>query len=169
LRSARAMSLDQRGFSLLEVLIAVLIIGVGLLGIAALQVTTNVYNESSLHRGQAAMLAREIVERIRVNADEAKAGSYDINALPTLVTDCTGAAKDCTPVQMKEHDLRLWSARVVSLLPSGDASIATDTSVDPVTIAVTLDWAERRSAGMLDDAPTTNQQVFTFQLYGMVK
>ena len=163
----RVISRNQRGFSLIEVLIAVVIVGIGLLGIAALQITTNVYNEASLHRGQATMLAREMIERMRVNVDEAKAGSYDINALPTLTTDCTGAATDCTPAQMREHDLRSWSARVVALLPGGDATIGTDTTVDPVAITVTMIWAGRRSAGMVSDAPTAKQQAFTFQLYGM--
>lgn len=161
----------QRGFSLLEVLIAVLVVGVGVLGITALQVTSNVYNESSMHRGQAAMLAREIIERMRVNVDEAKAGNYDISVLPTYTTDCTGAATDCTHQGIMEHDLRLWSARVVALLPSGTATISTaDPTVDPVIITVTLSWAVRRSAGKLTASSDTRTvtQAFTFELHGLM-
>ena len=161
------MSRGQHGFSLLEVLIAVLIVGIGLLGISALQITTSVYTESSMHRGHTSMLAREIIERMRVNVDQAKTGSYDINTLPTLTTDCTGAATDCTPTEIRQHDLRSWGARVTALLPGGDAIIDTDTSTDPVEITVTLIWTGRNSAGMDDEASTAKQQDFTFQLYGM--
>lgn len=162
-----SMIRPNRGFSLIEVLVAVLIVAVGVLGIAALQITTTAHTESSLQRGQASMLAREIIERMRINVDEVKAGNYDINSLPTLTTNCTGSGADCSPAQIRAHDLRLWSARVTSLMPSGNASIVTDTSVDPVEVVVTLSWSSRRTAGMLSDAPTANSQAFTFLLHGM--
>jgi len=104
---------------------------------------------------------------MRVNVDESKAGNYDINTLPTLTRDCTGAAKDCTTVQIREHDLRSWSARVAALLPGSDASIVTDTTVDPVSVAVTLSWTRRRSTGVISGASMAKQQTFTFQLHGL--
>ena len=161
------MKRNQKGFSLIEVLISVLVISVGVLGIVALQVTSTVYAESSIHRGQASMLAREIVERMRVNTDESLAGNYDINTLPALTRVCTGAATDCSPSQIREHDLRSWSARVAALLPGSDASIVTDTSVDPVSVVVTLSWTSRRSAGVISGASMAKQQTFTFQLHGL--
>lgn len=164
------MNRAQHGFSLLEVLVSVLIVGIGLLGISALQMTTSVYTESSMHRGHTSMLAREIIERMRVNVDQAKTGGYDINTLPTLTTDCTGAATDCTPAEIRQHDLRTWSARVTALLPGGDAIINTVAPIDPedpVEISVTLTWTGRNSAGMEVGASAAKQQVFTFQLHGM--
>jgi len=163
----------EYGFSLLEVLISVIILAVGLIGIAALQITTSVYSESSLHRGQASMLAREIIERMRVNLDQAKTGGYDISALPSLTQDCSGTAADCTPAEMGAHDLRVWSARLAGLLPSGDAVIATnppaDPAVDPAVISVAISWNERRSRGLTvatdEDLRTT--QTFQFELFGV--
>jgi len=156
---------QQAGFSLLEVMIAVVIIGVGVLGIAALQTTSSVMTESSVHRGQAAALAIEIVERMRVNMTEAKAGNYDISVLPTLTTTCIGPAKDCSTSELKEHDLRVWSDRVAALLPSGSATISTsaDNGIDPVDITVTMQWDDSRGRN------AAVSQAFTFKLKGLDK
>ncbi len=169
------MKIFHRGFSLLEVLVAVLVVGLGLLGMVSLHVTTHLYNQSSLHRGQSAMLAREIVERMRVNVDEAKAGSYEFDtATSTIpVTNCLvgpgNLSADCSASQMTEHDLRVWSERVAAMLPGGSGVIATTIPVDPadpVGVTVTLGWTGRRSAGMLSDAPTQKSQAFQFEIYG---
>ncbi len=153
----------QDGYSLLEAVIAVVIISIGVIGIAGLQLTTNVYAESSLHRSQAAALAREMVERMRLNPDEAKAGGYDFNTLPTQTRKCKGSSKNCTVSQLRQHDQRVWAERVDELLPSGDASIATgaDNGTDPVQIVITLQWDETRGQ------QSVVSQAFTFELYGL--
>lgn len=156
---------QQAGFSLLEVMIAIVIIGVGVLGIAALQTTSSVMTESSVHRGQAAALATEIVERMRVNLAEAKAGNYDISVLPTLTRNCIGPSRDCSTSELKEHDLRVWSDRVAALLPSGNATISSsaDNGIDPVDITVTLQWDDSRGRN------AAVSQAFTFKLKGLDK
>jgi len=157
--------LRQTGFSLLEVMIAIVILSVGVLGIAALQTTSSVLTESSVHRSQAAALAIEIVERMRVNATEAKAGSYNISVLPTLTRNCTGPSKDCSTAEMKDHDLRVWSGRVTALLPSGTATInsSADNGIDPVDITVTIQWDDSRGRN-----PAV-AEAFTFKLEGLNK
>ena len=157
----RVGGLCDRGFTLLEVLISVLILALGLVGVATLLITSSVHTEASLHRSQASTLAREIVERMRVNVQQAKAGSYDILTLPSLAQNCEGSGADCTAEQMRDHDLRVWAARVQALLPSGDAAISTDTSIDPVDITITMSWDDSRGQ------EAVVQQAFTFTLYGL--
>jgi type IV pilus assembly protein PilV len=151
------------GFTLLEVLVATVIVSLGLLGIASLQLANGLYGQSSADRTQASMLAQELFERMRVNYFEAKAGNYDIDTLPVLTTDCGGATADCTPDQMRDHDLRVWSARVSSLLPDADASISTgpNDGENPVDIVFTMSWEQNRG----QDAAIT--ETFTFQLMGL--
>lgn len=153
----------QQGFTLLEVLVATLVIAVGLLGIASLQLTNGIYGQSSMHRTQASSLAQELFERMRVNFVQAKAGNYDIGTLPVLTTDCGGAEANCTPSEMTEHDLRVWSARVNSLLPGADASITTgpNDGENPVDITFTMTWDRNQG----QDAAIT--ETFTFKLMGL--
>lgn len=159
------MKRRPRGISLLEVLVAVVILAVGLLGIAALQVSTTTYTESSLRRSQAAALSREIIERMRVNPEEARDGSYDISTLPGFTTNCVGTAANCTEAEIREHDLRLWSDRIEATLPSGDATIETQpVPADPdlpSEISVTLRWDDSRGTRALV------AQTFTFELFGV--
>lgn len=153
----------QKGFSLLEVLIATVVLAIGLVGIASLQLTSSVRTESSLHRGHAAELAREIFERMRVNYVEAKAGNYDIVTLPVITLNCEGATTNCTPEQMRDHDLRVWSARVAGLLPGSDASITTspDDGENPVTIGIAMQWDQSRG----EHAAVS--ETFVFKLMGL--
>ena len=139
------------------------IMAIGLIGIAKLQITSNVYTESGLHRSQASSLALEIFERMRVNTSEAKAGSYDIIALPTSTTNCEGSDAECTPTQIKDHDLRAWSSRITTLLPGADASITTspDNGKDPVDITITIEWDQSRG-----QRPAVSE-AFTFRLMGL--
>src|SRR3546814_7827545 len=76
----------QRGAGLIEVMISVLVMGVGLLGIAAMQATALRNNQSALERTQATVQTYSILDAIRANAEAARAGAYTIGrtcAVPT--------------------------------------------------------------------------------------
>ncbi|HVI57475.1 MAG TPA: type IV pilus modification protein PilV [Luteimonas sp.] len=68
----------QRGVGLIEVLIAVLVLAIGLLGIAALQATTLRAGQSSFERSQAVIQTYTILDRMRANVAQARIGAYDI-------------------------------------------------------------------------------------------
>ncbi len=155
----------ESGFSMIETLIAVIVVAIGLLGIAGLQLTSNAHSEASLQRSHAATLARELFERMRLNYDEAKAGNYDISALPSIDTNCRGDTTDCTGTQLMEHDLRVWSRGVNKNLPNGTAVVTTgaDNGQDPVDITITITWDQSRG----QRSPVT--ETFNFKLMGLEK
>ncbi len=72
---------NQRGVGLLEVLIAVLIMGIGMLGIAAMQATALRNSQSSLERSQAVIQTYAILDAMRVNAPVARIGGYDLSTM----------------------------------------------------------------------------------------
>lgn len=98
----------QSGSSMLEVLIAIVIFSLGLLGLAGLQVTALKSNQSALSRSVAVGQAYEIMDRMRANAQLAKDGSYDI----ALGATPSGSGRPA-------EDLEGWTNQLAAMLPGG--------------------------------------------------
>ncbi|MBF0190704.1 MAG: type IV pilus modification protein PilV [Magnetococcales bacterium] len=114
----------RSGFTLLEVLITLVIVAVGLLGLAKLQLNAIRFTQSAQLRTQALLLGHDILERMRTNRTMALNGAYTIGfeALHPDPSDCQ--ATPCTPAQMAAHDLTRWKQDLASLLPDGDGEIS---------------------------------------------
>lgn len=82
------LSKHQPGFSMIEVLVAVLVLAIGLLGIAAVQTAALKNNNSALQRSQATMLAYFMMDAMRANRSVAIIGTYDL--AKTCVAPATG-------------------------------------------------------------------------------
>ncbi len=133
-REATMLIRKQRGFTLIEILVAVVIMAVGLLGIAGLQVVSMQQNRSALLRAQALQLGEDILDRIRANP----AASYDGVALTDAPDsnpeDCLNAV--CTPAQMAAYDIAQWKCSINSTAPDD-------------TVYAGCDAAELNIAGIL--------------------
>lgn len=127
------------GFSLLETLIAVVVLAAGLLGVATLQTLSTQVNHGAVLNTQAALAAIAIVERMRANPDQALAGAYDA-APGSFPVDCEIAANSCTPAQLAAFDLVRWRARIAATLPGGGATISTNSAVIPARVTITVQW-----------------------------
>src|SRR5690242_253194 len=104
---------QNSGFSLVEVLVALVVLGVGLLGMASLYVTTLQANGTAISRTQAVNLATDLAERIRANPN-GKA-NYAPATAPTAAIGCyTGVVTNCTPAQIASDDLFIWRQQVTS-------------------------------------------------------
>lgn len=137
----------ERGTTLVEVLVALLVIGVGMLGIASLYVTTLQAKTTSLSRMQAINLATDMAERIRANpgapasyaiATGAPAAAPSVVCVQTASTSATA----CTAAQMAATDLFDWSARVSSTLPGTVSRSIAQAGTNPTTYTITLNWSE---------------------------
>ncbi len=125
----------QSGFSLIEVLVAVLVLGIGLLGLAALQATALRNNQSALERSQGVVNTYSMLDAMRANVDSARAGAY---AMPET---CTVPAAAGTLV---EKDKRAWIQMIQANL--GDTACGTVTCNGGLC-TVTVTWDDRRGKG----------------------
>lgn len=133
----------SQGFSLVEVLIALIVMSVGMLGIAGLYVQSMQAGRTSMLRHHAVTLASDIADRIRANptAGAAYIASTGAN------NNCVGQGTDCSVAQMAAHDIFLWQAQATEFLPvMGDGSqqviIAYDAAAIPPTYTITVRWDE---------------------------
>ena len=106
----------QKGFSLVEVLVSVVIMSVGILGIAGLQMLSLQQNRSSLFRADALLLGGDILDRMRANPLQDYAG-IDFTDPPPAATDCV--AQGCTVTQMENYDIALWKCSINDLDAGG--------------------------------------------------
>lgn len=127
----------------MEVLVTVLILAIGLLGLASLQLNALRNNTSAQERSQATVLAYEIADRMRSNRVSARAGTYDIGlgVAAGTPTDCAAAA--CSPAQLAGFDTAQWKDDVARLLPAGDAAVGTDAGG---VVTITIQWLDDRAS-----------------------
>lgn len=114
-----------RGFTLLEVLIALLVFSIGLLGLAGLMVVSVKANNGAYLRTQASFLAQSMADRMRANTGKIDdyAGTYDASTAGT--DSCVSVA--CGPDALVARDRAVWSqALIESLPPNATAEIACD-------------------------------------------
>lgn len=145
------------GFTLLEVLVAVMVLAIGLLGMAGLQVTGLHYNHNAYLRAQATVLASDIIERMQANPLGVQAGSYN-NPTSTQTAACLTTA-GCTSAQMAQHDAYEWTTALGNQLPNGRGAVCIDatptdgTSASPAcdgagnVYAVKIWWDDDRAEG----------------------
>ncbi len=153
------------GFSMIELLVAVLVMGIGVLGITGLQVASMQNNREALLRSEAAQMAYSILDRIRANRIGG-AGivglAYDglaVGDAPPNANDCQAA--NCSQAQMVAFDLAVWKCSLGSFdtdggcvalraanvlpptnqqpgLPQGDGSVVVNGATGVIT--VTVQW-----------------------------
>jgi type IV pilus assembly protein PilV len=156
----------QSGFTLLEVLIALLVLSIGLLGLAALQTTGLRSNQMASMRTQATQLAYDITDRMRANPGSAAAGTGVAGG--QYVIGRTQAPADTTATGTALTDLTEWRA-AVEKLPDGESEITqcdTASGCDGLTHIVTVYWNEARSETAVGHncPPTSETDLRCYQL-----
>jgi len=137
---------SSAGFTLLEVMIALVIFSIGLLGLAGLQAGGLRSNTQAQLRTIATIQAYDMAERIRANPRGVEDGNYNAfdDATPTA-GDCI--TNSCTAAEMATYDYYEWELITQSVLPSGHGTV-TSTSVGGGAtrlFTVTVMWDEERT------------------------
>jgi type IV pilus assembly protein PilV len=147
-----------RGFSLVEVMVALIVVAIGLLGLAKMESLALASTTTAGSRSIAAIQASSMAAAMHAN----RAYWGDAVAPPlTTVTNSTAAgglapctlAAPCAPVAMANYDLQNWSLAMNQVLPLYYATITCTTATPPVNCIIQIKWAEN---GVAIDALQTN-------------
>jgi type IV pilus assembly protein PilV len=142
----------QKGFSMLEVLIAILVISFGLLGLAGLQALGLKNNQTAYLRSLATQQAYDMADRMRANMKGVAAGSY--NSIPAGAGSDPGCiTSNCSTAQMATNDRYEWNSANAALLPGGAGSVyranADCTTLDVTSnrFCIRIGWTDKCIAG----------------------
>ena len=135
----------NRGFTLVEVLVAMVILAVGLLGIAALYVDSLRASRTALLRTQAIAVASDLADRIRANRDACTATSCAYTGTGTAHAACETTA-GCSPDQLAANDIEQWTATAGELLP-GFVGTVEFAAGPPNQYVITVTWVEPDAGG----------------------
>ncbi len=124
------MKRHQSGVALLEVVITALIMAVGLLGMAAMQLRSVQFNQAAYLRSQASFLAGDMAERMRLDRPNARDGRYDVAYEGQKQGD-----------SLADSEVNDWKTLLSNTLPAGDGAIDCDDNVCRVSIR----WKESAS------------------------
>lgn len=137
-RQAAARSRACRGFTVIEVLTAVLVIAIGLIGIAALYSEALQADLETDPRAQAARLAHEMADRVNANA----AGRAGYASVVGVL--CVTEKRDRKPQNAAAQEAACWQDEVEEKLPSGTGAITRDLSTNPPTYVIAVSWSAPR-------------------------
>jgi len=134
------------GFTLLEVMVALLVLSIGLLGLAMLQATNLQYNTDAYTRTQATLFAYDIIDRMRANSAavaDLDGTGYDqpTSSAVTISTNCDTSS--CTSAELATYDVRKWYDRAVATLPNATATPPTININSTDSVTITIRWMER--------------------------
>jgi type IV pilus assembly protein PilV len=133
---------NQRGFTLLEVLVSLVVLAVGLLGVGKLLMGAVKADDSAHMRTQATALAYAILDQMRANHGSAVSQNYDVpfGPFPNPGNVCLGAG-GCAANALAQYDLYQWKRSLLGALPAGDGTVVTATGANNQTSAtVTVQW-----------------------------
>ena len=139
----------------MEVLVALAVLSIGLLGMAGMQLFSLSSNRDAYMRTQATYFAYDLIDKIRANRDVALIGGYDstLGTIPAFV-NCQTTTANCSPAQLANFDILQWKCalgtyagdaaciaphNLTTILPSGDGSVTRNGN----DLTVTVQWTER--------------------------
>lgn len=129
------------GFTMLEVLIAIVVLSIGLLGLAGLQATGLRNNQGAALRSIAIQQAYDMADRMRGNPGSVANGLY-YNTAGAADANCN-TVTGCSPASMAANDVFEWNRANANLLPGGQGTITAGPAAGLST--VTVMWDERRT------------------------
>ncbi|HUE90566.1 type IV pilus modification protein PilV [Pseudomonas sp.] len=142
----------QRGTTLIEVLIAMIVLAIGLLGMALLQVTSVQSNHSAYYRSQVTLLASDMADRMRANRTEALNDAYKFD-FPVSSSDHSVSGTQA------QKDIAQWLNTLALTLPEGTGQVEKADRL--VTISVR--WNDSRGRIKATDGTDSGPEIFVYR------
>lgn len=137
-----------QGFSLIETMVALVVLSVGMIGIAALYGQSLGAGRTATFRSHAVNLVADMADRIRLN--RLGRASYQDATPADNGCDPGDGAVDCTPAMMAAHDLHVWREQVGRVLPGGEGEVRVADTVPP-TYTIRVSWQEAGFGEVADE------------------
>lgn len=141
----------QRGATLIEVLVTLVVLAIGLLGMAGLQTMSIKSNQSAYYRSQASFLAYDITERMRANRKAAKDGDYDVNFPASSKANAVSGTR-------AKQDLAEWLNSLADKLPNGTGKISRENTL----VTLEVQWDDSRGAIQTSDNDKKSIETFVY-------
>ncbi len=142
---------SSKGFTLMEVLVALAVLSIGMLGMAGMQLFSMKSSHNAYLQSQASFFAYDLIDKMRANPTGFDNGGYDTtySSIPGTPADCQSTTATCSPLQLASFELAQWKCALgtygndtacsgtldmTSVLPNGDGRI--ERSGDDVTVRV---------------------------------
>ena len=125
------MNAMQSGFTLIELLVTTIVLSIGLLGLAQLEIFSMRHGHEAYLRSQATHLAQDIADRMRANTQSLANGEYERifrEQDHKRITDCLDPDKGCPPDEMARNDVFDWRINLLTTLPAGQGIVCLDST-----------------------------------------
>ena len=142
---------NTSGFSLIEVLVSMVVLSIGLLGLAGMQANGLKNNHSAYLKTQSTALAADMMDRIRANMEGVRKGTYNNISIspntsnPYSDPDCFSSG--CGASQIAQFDAYDWAEKLAGILPSGSGNVTGAGDGSMFTITVMWDNARTGATG----------------------
>ncbi len=143
----------ETGATLIEVLVAMVVLAIGLLGLAGLQATSIQSNHSAYYRSQATLLASDLADRMRANRTEALTDAYLID-FPTSST-----SNDEDSGTSAQKDIAAWLNQLARTLPDGTGKVEKDSTL----VTISIRWNDTRGQIKASDDVNTHTETFAYR------
>jgi type IV pilus assembly protein PilV len=135
---------NQAGFTMVEVLVALVVLAIGLLGIAALYLNSLQAGRTAVYRTQAIQLAADLADRIRMNRT-AQAAYGSLFADTEAVVGTCATTGGCSSADLASTDLWNWKDEIALQLPNGQGQVVVTAPAgagEPASYVITIQWNE---------------------------
>lgn len=142
----------QGGFTMVEALVALVVLAIGLLGIAALYLDSLRAGRTAIYRTQAVNMAADLADRIRANRQGILAYATAFADAHVVNANCEDPLAGCTAAELAEHDLARWKAALGQQLPGGQGEVQVTAPAavgDLGVYVITVRWTEVGEAAPL--------------------